>query len=254
MIKGGQNCAHIARSLVMQITFVLVEPEEPANIGAAARAMFTMGHHDMRLVRPKTDHLGEKARVLAHGCQGLLEQAIVFDNLPAALHDVDLACATTARHRQEKLHYIPIRDLPSQLQNKAPALNRVAIVFGGERSGLNRQDIAQCDLITNIPQACTYPSLNLSQAVMVFSYVFSEAQTTVQIKDQRLNQATMPVAQYDRLKADMLNLMQRIGLTERNQTYVMQALARLAYEDLYLLHNIRSSIDRAIDQTHDRPQ
>jgi tRNA/rRNA methyltransferase len=233
---------------VIQFSFVLVESEEPANIGAAARAMNTMGHSDLRLVRPKTDYLGEKARVLAHGSQHILEGATVYADLESALHDVDLACATTARHRLEKHHYVSIRELPAVLQAKGAGLQRVAIVFGGERSGLSRQDIALCDLLTTIPQSCTYPSLNLAQAVMIFSYVFSEAQTTVQIVDQRLNRETMPAPQYASLKAATLKLMDRIGLSDRNQTYVIKALARLESEDLYLLHNIRASIDRALDR------
>jgi tRNA/rRNA methyltransferase len=233
---------------VTHFTFILIESEEAANIGAAARAINTMGHSDLRFVRPKTDHLGEKARVLAHGSQHILEGATVYDDLQSALHDVDLACATTARHRLEKHHYVSIRELPDVLQAKGEALQRVAIVFGGERSGLSRQDIALCDLLTTIPQSCTYPSLNLAQAVMIFSYVFSEAQTTVQIVDQRLNSETMPALQYANLKVAMLKLMARIGLSDRNQTYVIKAIARLESEDLYLLHNIRASIDRALDR------
>jgi tRNA/rRNA methyltransferase len=237
---------------VIQFSFILVEPEEAANIGAAARAMNTMGHHDLRFVRPKADYLGEKARVLAHGSQHILEAAQVYEDLPTALHDIDLACATTARHRLEKHHYVSIRELPEILQAKGEAVQRVALVFGGERSGLSRQEIALCDLLTTIPQSCTYPSLNLGQAVMVFSFVFSEAQTTVQIIDQRLNSEPMPVLQYARLKASTLQLMQRIGLNDRTQTYVIKALARLAAEDLYLLHNIRASVDRTIDRLSEK--
>lgn len=237
---------------VIQFSFILVEPEEAANIGAAARAMNTMGHHDLRFVRPKTDYLGEKARVLAHGSQHILEAAQVYADLGAALHDIDLACATTARHRLEKHHYVSIRELPEVLQAKGESVQRVALVFGGERSGLNRQDIALCDLLTTIPQSCTYPSLNLGQAVMVFSFVFSEAQTMVQIKDQRLNSESMPIPQYSQLKASTLQLMQRIGLNDRTRNYVVKAMARLAAEDLYLLHNIRSSIDRTIDRLSEK--
>jgi tRNA/rRNA methyltransferase len=233
---------------VIQFVFVLVEPEEASNIGAAARAMNTMGHTDLRFVRPKADHLSEKARVLAHGSQHILEDATVYNDLQAALYDIDLACATTARHRLEKHHYVSIRDLPTVLGDKGDILQRVALVFGGERSGLNRPDIALCDIVTTIPQSCTYPSLNLAQAVMVFSFVFSESQTTVQITDQRLNREAMPVAQYANLKASSLRLMDRIGLSDRYKMYVMKGLARLKYEDLYLLHKIRANIDRALDR------
>ncbi len=239
---------------MIQFAFILVEPEEASNIGAAARAMNTMGHRDLRFVRPKADHLSEKARVLAHGSQQLLESATVYDDLKAALHDIDLACATTARHRLEKHHYVSIRELPQVLADKGSSLPKVAIVFGGERSGLNRHDIALCDLLTTIPQSCTYPSLNLAQAVMVFSFVFSEAQTTVQITDQRLNSEAMPTEQYANLKESTLKLMDRIGLNDRYKTYVMKGLARLKYEDLYLLYKIRANCDRQLDQLESKLQ
>jgi tRNA/rRNA methyltransferase len=232
---------------VRQYTFILVEPAEPANIGAAARAIYTMGHSDLRLVRPLTDHQDEKALTLAHGSQHILTTARIYPDLAAALHDVDLACATTTRHRLEKHEYVNIRELPTIVEAKGDSLQRLALVFGGERSGLNRQDIELCDMLTTIPQSCTYPSLNLAQAVMIFSFVFSEAQTTMQTTDRRLHSQEMPPLQYASLKTKTLALMDRIGLTDRAKTYVMQALAKLKYEDLYLLHNIRASIDRTLD-------
>jgi tRNA/rRNA methyltransferase len=231
----------------LQYSFILVEPEEPGNIGAAARALNTMGHRDLRFVRPRVDPCCEKARVLAHGSQQILETAPIFDDLPSALQGIDLACATTARHRLEKHHYLNARDLPSQIEANGN-LTHIAIVFGGERSGLNRDDIAHCDWLSTIPQASLYPSLNLSQAVMIYSFLLSEAQTSLQITDQRLGRDAMPAPQYASLKTSTLALMARIGLTDRAQTYVQQALARLNREDLYLLHNIRSSIDRTLDR------
>ena len=127
-------------------------------------------------------------------------------------------------------------------------MQHVAIVFGSERSGLSNQDIDQCDLITNIPQASIQTSLNLSQAVMIYSFVLAQQQTQVQIKDQLLNQQKMPVEQYARLKTSLLQLMNRIGLSERYQSYVIKALARLGYEDLYLIQNIRTMVENQLNK------
>lgn len=102
----------------MQFTFILVEPGEPGNIGAAARAMNTMGHADLRLVRPRGDHLSGLAKAMGHGSAHILEAAAVYQDLSAALSDIDLACASTARHRIEKFHYVPARELPSALAKK----------------------------------------------------------------------------------------------------------------------------------------
>ncbi|MEO0867971.1 MAG: TrmH family RNA methyltransferase [Cyanobacteria bacterium J06642_11] len=237
----------------MEIIFVLVEPEEPENVGAAARAMHTMGYATLRLVRPKADHLGEKALALAHGSQQVLHQAQVYDQLEAAIADCDLACATTARHRYEKHHYTSVRELPAYFQAKGEWLSRVAIVFGGERSGLRSADIEACDLITNIPQRQLQPSLNLAQAVMVYSFVLSADQTQIQIADQRLNSEIMPAAEYASLKQLLHQLMVRVGLPERYQTYVMHGIARLQREDLYVVHKLRSALDYALDQREKQP-
>jgi tRNA/rRNA methyltransferase len=232
----------------MHCSFVLVESEVAENLGAAARALKTMGHTDLRLVRPRCDRTSDKAQILAHGSQDILNAAPIYEHLPDALEDVDLACASTARHRYEKYHYLSIRELPQHLQAKGVSVQRVAFVFGGERSGLNRQDIATCDLMTTIPQAYPQPSLNLAQAVMVYSFVFAKIQTTLLIKDQRLNQNQLSAPEFASLKQSMLRLMQKIGLTPRYQNYVSKNLALLGYEDLHLLHNIRAGIERTLDR------
>ncbi|MFG6099921.1 RNA methyltransferase [Leptothoe sp. ISB3NOV94-8A] len=232
----------------MEIIFVLVDPEEPENIGAAARAMHTMGYNALRLVRPQADYLGEKAFALAHGSQHVLKTAQVYENLGDAIADCDFACATTARHRYEKHHYTSVRDLPTHLQAKGEWLHRVAIVFGGERSGLKSADIEACDLLTTIPQHQLQPSLNLAQAVMVYSFVLSAEQTQVQITDQRLNSEPMPAAEYASLKQLLQQLMKRVSLPERYQSYVMHGIARLDREDLYVIHKLRSAFNHALDQ------
>ncbi|MGD1952631.1 MAG: TrmH family RNA methyltransferase [Leptolyngbyaceae cyanobacterium] len=232
----------------MEIIFVLVEPEEAENVGAAARAMHTMGYGTLRLVRPKAAHLSEKAIALAHGSQHVLVLAQVYDALKDAIADCDIACATTARHRYEKHHYTSVRDLPAYLQAKGEWLHRIAIVFGGERSGLTATDIEICDLLTTIPQNQLQPSLNLAQAVMVYCFVLSADQTQVQIMDQRLNSRPMPPAEYASLKRLLQQLMERVGLPERYQRYVIQGIARLNREDLYVIHKLRSALDYALDQ------
>ena len=232
----------------MEIIFILVEPEEPENVGAAARAMHTMGYNTLRLVRPKADYWGEKALALAHGSQHVLQTAQVYDTLAAATQDCDLACASTARHRYEKHHYTSVRELPAYLQAKGEWLHRIAIVFGGERSGLKSADIEACDVLTTIPQYQLQPSLNLAQAVMVYSYVLSADQTQVQITDQRLNSDPMPPGEYASLKQLLQQLMVRVGLPDRYQSYVLRGVARLEREDLYVIHKLRAALDYALDQ------
>ncbi|MGC1306873.1 MAG: TrmH family RNA methyltransferase [Phormidesmis sp.] len=236
----------------VKLSFILVEPGEAGNIGAAARAMNTMGFGDLRLVRPQADPLSGLAKAFAHGSEHILESAPIYQQLADALEDIDLACATTARHRLQKQHYVPVRDLPMALQDKGSSLQRVAIVFGSERSGLSNADIDLCDIVTNVPQVSLQPSLNLSQAVMIYSFVLAEQQTCVQIKDQRLNSEQMPIEQYARLKDSVRELIARIGLDRRNQAYVAKALARLGYEDLYLLQTIRTFANNKLNSLEEK--
>ncbi|KPQ33914.1 MAG: tRNA/rRNA methyltransferase [Phormidesmis priestleyi Ana] len=234
-------------SSVIQFSFILVEPGEAGNIGAAARAMNTMGYTDLRLVRPQADHLSGIAKAFAHGSEHILEAAPVYEDLKDAIADIDLACATTARHRLQKYHYASVRDLPDALQQKGDLLQRVAIVFGSERSGLSNSDVDLCDLITNIPQVRPQPSLNLSQAVMVYSFTLAQQHTQVQIKDQRISSEAMPPAQYAQLKTALVQLLNKVGVHQRHQRYVEKALARLGYEDLYLLQSIRAFVENKIN-------
>ncbi|MGL5332104.1 MAG: TrmH family RNA methyltransferase, partial [Aeromonas veronii] len=88
----------------MKLYFVLVAPARPANVGAAARAMKTMGFDAMRLVASRV-HEEEEASWVAHGAQEILTQAEAFDTLPEALADMDLVIATTARERGRYQHY-----------------------------------------------------------------------------------------------------------------------------------------------------
>ncbi len=83
------------------VTFILVEPQLPENIGAAARALKTMGFQHLRLVRP-VEHLSERALWVAHGSQELLKAAQLYDALEEAVADLDFCIGTTVRPRHAR--------------------------------------------------------------------------------------------------------------------------------------------------------
>ena len=89
----------------MKIIFILVNPAVPANVGAAARAMKTMGFSELRLINP-CDYLGMEARMLAHASNEVLENAQVFPSLAEAVKDIDLVVGATARRRTKRVDYI----------------------------------------------------------------------------------------------------------------------------------------------------
>ena len=153
----------------MEICFILYKPAVPGNVGAAARAINTMGFSCLRLIQP-CDHLGEEARKLAHGSNHILEKAVIYGSFEEAVRDIDLLICTTARGRTAKHDYHSSREVLGLIENKAENLKRVGILFGTEESGLPNKLILQSDLAMSIPMKASYPSLNLGQSVMLAAY------------------------------------------------------------------------------------
>lgn len=153
----------------MEICFVLVRPAVPENVGAAARALKTMGFSRLRIVGSDA-YLQRKAYILAHGAGDVLDSVEAFPDLAAALDDVDFSVATSAKHRHDRRYNLTPAELRTALAAKGGSVARAAVVFGCEESGLSNAELVLCDALTSIPLATTYPSLNLGQAVMLYAY------------------------------------------------------------------------------------
>jgi len=153
----------------MRLSIILVEPARAENIGAAARAMKTMGLNELRIVASEA-YLEPAARWVAHGSGDILDNARHFDCLAAALADVDFSIATTARSRAKFHYYATPEQLQTLLEEKQQWLGHSALIFGREDSGLTNEELALADILTGIPMQADYPSLNLGQAVMVYCY------------------------------------------------------------------------------------
>jgi TrmH family RNA methyltransferase len=157
-----------------RIVIVLCETTEPGNIGAVCRAMKTMGLARLRLVRPHDPH-GERARALAHGAQDILAAAEIHPDLTSALRDVSVAAGTTSRVRQLRKHALLS---PAELADRLIAhaeTEKVAILFGTERTGLTNEEINLCRYTSVVQTAAPQPSLNLAQAVMLYCYELRRA-------------------------------------------------------------------------------
>lgn len=151
----------------MQLHIILVSPARPENVGAAARAMKTMGFASLRIVDSEA-HLRPEAGWVAHGSQEILQNALHFNTLEHALADIDFTVATTARSRAKFHYYCTPQELQVQLEEKSQWVNHAALVFGREDSGLTNEELELADVLTGVPMVADYPSLNLGQAVMVF--------------------------------------------------------------------------------------
>ncbi|MFQ1966728.1 tRNA/rRNA methyltransferase [Aeromonas veronii] len=229
----------------MKLYFVLVAPARPANVGAAARAMKTMGFDAMRLVASRV-HEEEEASWVAHGAQEILTQAEAFDTLPEALADMDLVIATTARERGRYQHYLTPGEIREQIRSK-PSLNKVAIVFGCEESGLSNEQLAEVDLISYLPLKVSYPSLNLGQAIMLYAYEMS------QLMDELNADGAAAVAenvdnagQVRVLKSKTVELLGELGVSqdEKLHQWVMDRVPMLPQRDLNMLHLLCKDLAR----------
>ncbi len=155
-----------------RISVVLVEPTQPGNIGAAARAMDNMGVTDFRLVNP-CHYFHPEARMFSMNARYLLHQAKTFTTLKEAIKDRHLIIGTTAREREKVKKLTSVHELPNIFQNISTDIS-IALVFGTETSGLNNDDLALCNEWVYIPTYGKSSSLNLSQAVLVMLYELSK--------------------------------------------------------------------------------
>jgi tRNA/rRNA methyltransferase len=149
---------------------ILNEPQLAENIGAVARVMANFGLSDLRLVRPRDGWPQDRAWASASGANWPLDGARVFDTLAAAMADLRLVLATTARPREAMLPVITPREAAMRLSRAAARAWPSGLLYGGERAGLETADIAQCHAIVTIPVDPRFHSLNLAQAVAITAY------------------------------------------------------------------------------------
>lgn len=154
----------------MSFCVVLVRPRDPNNIGACARAMANFGLSDLRVVEPYAPVWREATSAVGAG--DIMHAAMQLDSLDAALKDCTFSLAATAlRNRGVVQEVIALPQLNKRL-GEVPN-QRVALVFGNEKTGLSNEDIERCDAILNIPTVAKQPSINLAQAVILTCYELS---------------------------------------------------------------------------------
>lgn len=154
----------------MHLRIVLVEPLEAGNVGAAARAMKNFGFTDLWIVGGKTERTDNVSAWWAVGAIDVVENATRVDTLDEALIDCQLTVATTAiRGRQVYEQLTP--DTVAEVARESLGENdRIAIVFGREKSGLTGAEVMLCQRTAHIPTWNEFPTMNLAQSVAVFCY------------------------------------------------------------------------------------
>ena len=150
------------------IEFILVEPSHPGNVGAAARAIGTMGFKNLVLVKP-TKHPHPESRARSSGALDILLDARVCGTLEEAIADSSLVIGTTARQRRISVPIDSIHECTESIFESS-LKQKVSILFGPETSGLSNNDIDRCNRLVYIPTGEMHSSLNLSMAVQVIAY------------------------------------------------------------------------------------
>lgn len=157
-----------------RVDVVLVSPRNPLNTGAAARAMANFGFTRLTVVAPYGPHWREARSAV--GAPQLLEEARECNTLAEAIADTTLVIGTgTLQSRRPKQPVVPLPELAPRVLQELAHDGRVALVFGSEKHGLTRDDLAHCRLLVEIPTHAEQPSMNLGQAVAVCLYVLATA-------------------------------------------------------------------------------
>ncbi|WP_372572766.1 RNA methyltransferase [Ruegeria jejuensis] len=220
-----------------QPAFVLVRPQMGENIGAAARAMWNFGLDRMRIVAPRDGWPNPRAVAMSSGAGRLLDEAQLFDDLPGALSDCTFVFATTARQRGLTKPVLSPEAAMQMAAEKIAAGEKVAVLFGPERAGLENDDIAKANAIISVPVNPEYASLNLGQCVLLMAYEWmrrtgdvvhestdlgkgdwatgQEVEKLVEHYEERLEEAGFfyPPAKAANMKLNLRNLWSRMRMT-----------------------------------------
>lgn len=224
---------------MQRIRFVLCRPSHPGNIGAAARAMKTMGLADLRLVAPERFPAPE-AEWMATNAADVLDSAKLYGSLGEAIGDCVAAFALSARPREWSPQVLDVRAAAARAVEYE---GDVAFVFGNETAGLTNEEMFACQYLVHIPASAQFSSLNLAQAVQVVAYELfmtnppalharSEKLATVEDLEglyAHLEQAALStgfLASGSRLRERWRRLFSRVPALEREEVNILRGLLR----------------------------
>src|SRR5512143_2912030 len=208
-----------------KVRIVLVEPSHPGNIGAAARAMKNMELNELYLVHPER-FPDPEATARASGADDLLANAVVCDTLEQALEGCQLVFATSARLRTLAWPQVDARGCGEMIAARDD-VERVAVIFGREHSGLTNAELGRSHFLVHIPVNPEFSSLNLGAAVQVIAYETMMARQR-EMATSRERDELAPAEEVERFYKHLEETMVQIGfLDPANPKHLMQRLRRL---------------------------
>jgi len=228
---------------MIQVHFILVEAAVSENVGFAARAIKTMGFDKLRLVNC-CDHLSKGARTTGYASHNILENALTYKTLTEALSDIDLSIGTSAKKRTSRHDTFKVGDLLELILKKEGSLVNFALVFGNEEHVLTNEQLDMCDVVSSVPLATTYPSLNLAQAVLIYAYELSAMNIEIKFKYSEFIGDTEHKAIKKRAIAllDSLEVNRQPSLYQRLKDRLMTAGA----EDIRLMLTLIKFVEKRI--------
>ena len=158
-----------AHNALQNISIVLCNTSHSGNIGSVARAMKTMGIYNLILVAPSAK-IDDEAFALSSNARDVVENALIVDSLDLAIQNTTLAYALTSRRREYNHHLKTPKECTDEIISTTLSNEKIALVFGSERSGLTIEQIEKCNRLVTIPGNPKYFSLNLAQAVQIMAY------------------------------------------------------------------------------------
>ena len=227
----------------MKLAFVLVEPKVPENVGAAARALCTMGFGELWLVNSDL-HTRSEAHWLAHGSDHIQERAGIFPNLAAVRTAVDLLMGPSAKTGHQRQDWHGPSDLRKVLATKGASVATAALVFGREDRGLSNEELALCDLLTGIPMKVAYPSLNLAQSVMLYAWEMSGLSESMDDEPEPADEHRLGA-----LRNRLETLLPELATPPEGKLsqWVFERLPLLSDRDIGFVHTLCSNIERVVE-------
>jgi tRNA/rRNA methyltransferase len=242
----------VAGDLLSRIRIVLVAPSHPGNIGAAARAMMTMGITRLVLVSPRR-FPDPEAVALAAGAAPVLDGARVAATLDEAIKGAVLAIGLSARPREFAGRVLAVRDAAMEAIANA-AHGDIALVFGTEMSGLSNVELERCAIVATIPASADYGSLNLAAAVQIVAYELHLAATGGDVwRAPRFAPATADEIEALYASGERTLVAMRILDPEMPKRLIPRlrrlfARAGLEKEEVNILRGIVARIDQLVDR------
>lgn len=245
----------MASEILSRVRIVLMATSHPGNIGAAARAMKTMGLSQLVLVAPRNP-IDEKTYAMASNALDVIDQIQTFDSLSEAVAGCQLVAGTSARSRNIQWPLKSPRELAPECIKR---LNRqdddVALVFGREDFGLSNEELQQCQMHIHIPTNPDYSSLNLAAAVQLLAYELRLAALSVSAVEADAAPALAKYDEIEQLYQHMETVFQSIDFIKANNprqtmTRLRRLFNRVRLESLEvaMLRGMLKQIEKAFRQ------